>query len=106
MVIYKFFFVAIYLLFAYFQLNDPDPVIWCSYYAFIALFFGFSAVKQVSKNLTYIVMGLSILFSLVYLPGVVSWAFDHPDKPYIEHTREFFGIMIVVISLIPLALKK
>lgn len=107
------FFVVLFVLSAALQYNDPDPYIWIPLYLYGA-FLCFRATQKVYNWLLYII-GLAV-YSLyaVYLfldkNGVLSWVNEHDaenivqsmkaTKPWIEETREFFGLLLLIIALV------
>src|SRR6476469_3782571 len=106
-------FIVLFILFAALQYNDPDPYIWMPIYLYAA-FLCFLALKQKYSPSLYII-GLIVYFSYAaYLffdkSGVLNWAEQHnaenlvqtmkATKPWIEETREFGGLLIVMIALI------
>ena len=103
----------IFVLFAALQYNDPDPYIWMPIYLYAA-FLCFLAIKHKYSPVLYII-GLVVYFLYAsYLffdkSGVLNWAEQHDaenlvqtmkaTKPWIEETREFGGLLIVMIALI------
>jgi hypothetical protein len=103
---------AIFILFAALQYNDPDPWRWIPIYGLAALLCYRYATGSRPQEGTL----LLILFCLgygVYLfmrtNGVLSWATEHhgenlvqsmeATKPWIENTREFGGLLIIVLVL-------
>ncbi len=110
MKITKIFFGVLFLVFAAVQYNDPDPLLWIIIYGIVSLVFFLSATDMALKK---IVLGLIIaggLFSITYIPGVYDWftigqpeeivASMKVDKPYVEESREFFGLWIALAALI------
>lgn len=110
--IFNYIFVAIFLLFAALQYNDPDPYIWIPIYGYAALLCWW-ATKNKFYPSAYII-GISVyLLYAIYLvftkDGVMDWAKEHhaeslvqtmkADKPWIEDTREFGGLLILIIVL-------
>lgn len=102
----------IFALFAALQYNDPDPYIWIPIYGFAATlcFLAFRG-KFFKKAL---LAGILICMAYaVYLftdkDGVLAWARDHEaeslvqtmkaTKPWIEESREFGGLLIVIAAL-------
>lgn len=113
MKIFNLVFCILFVISAGLQYNDPDPFLWIAIYLFGA-FISYSAIrKQFYPSLT--LLG-SILFSLyaIYLffdkYGVLTWATKHDaeniaesmkaTKPWIEETREFFGLVILITVLL------
>lgn len=113
MKLFNLLFIIVFLTFAALQYNDPDPYIWIPLYLYAA-FLCVLAFRGKYSPLLYII-GL-IVYSgyAVYLlfdkTGVLNWAEEHDaenlvqtmkaTKPWIEETREFGGLFIVLIALI------
>ena len=106
------FFIALFLLSAVLQYNDPDPYIWIPVYlygAFICYraFRGKFDRKAIMAG--WIVYGLYALYLFFGSEGVISWWQEHDaeniaqsmkaTKPWIEGTREFFGLLILLLAL-------
>lgn len=107
------FFVVLFVLSAALQYNDPDPYIWIPLYLYGA-FLCFRATQKKYNRSLYI-FGL-VVYSLyaVYLfldkNGVLNWMNEHDaenivqsmkaTKPWIEETREFFGLLLLIIALV------
>ncbi|MEM1121162.1 MAG: transmembrane 220 family protein, partial [Bacteroidota bacterium] len=98
----------LFVLFAYFQYNDPDPWLWIGIYLFIALVSGLAAANIYPKRLLTIglvgcLIGLGIL-----LPDFINWLSTgaesitesmKTEKPHIELTREFLGLLICALVM-------
>ena len=94
------------------QLNDPDPLKWVLIYL-VAAFFCFQAAKDYFYPKLYLLFTILLLVYAFFLfkgeNGVLSWIRDHnaesiagsmkASAPWIEETREFFGLAIVLGSL-------
>ena len=113
MKVFNIVFIVLFILFAAVQYNDPDPYLWMPIYLYAA-FLCWQAIKK-KYNPTLYVIGLSLygLYALYLLfdkTGVLDWASEHKaeniaetmkaTKPWIEETREFFGLVIVMGVLI------
>lgn len=113
MIVLNIIFCLAFLLFAWFNLNDPDAWLWVSIYLLGALCCG-AAVFGLYYPLAYVI--LAVLY-LVYAcerfftkDGVWDWmtkykmpsiaASMQAKKPWIEKTRECFGLMIVAAVLL------
>jgi hypothetical protein len=99
-----------FVVFAYLQINDPDPIVWILIYGSMAVICVLAAFRITPR----IIMGVMLLafigYSFVFFDGVKEW-FGQPDKsvlfddvlkmqyPYIEESREFLGLMICVTVL-------
>ena len=110
--IFNIIFTIIFIIFAGLQYNDPDPFIWIPIYLYAA-FLCWRASKGIHHRSLYIigialytVYGLYLFFDK---NGVLSWASDHAaeslvstmkaGEPWIEETREFGGLVILIIVL-------
>lgn len=106
-------FIILFILFAGLQYNDPDPYIWMPIYLYAA-YLCYLAIKHIYKPVLYIIgLGLYAVYALYLLvdkTGVINWASEHHSdslvqsmkatKPWIEETREFFGLIIVMAVLV------
>ena len=113
MKVFNIIFIVFFVLFAALQYNDPDPYIWVSLYLFAA-FLCYQSLRKRHQPVLYIA-GLSIyvLYALYLLfdkTGVLNWMQEHDaeniaqsmkaTKPWIEETREFFGLLIMIVVLL------
>ena len=94
------------------QYNDPDPYIWVPIYLYGAWFcFQYFKGKYFPKAylagiLVYTVYAAFLFFDKT---GVINWYHNHhaenivqsmkATKPWIEETREFGGLLILIIVL-------
>jgi hypothetical protein len=105
-------FILLFLFSAALQYNDPDPYLWIPIYCWGA-WLCWLALKQNFPPILYL---LSALFYIGYAAwlfiapdGVISWMQEHDaeslvqsmkaTKPWIEQSREFGGLLILLISL-------
>jgi len=102
---------AMFLVFAFLQVNDPDPIVWI-------LIYGAMAAVSVMAAYDYYIRPLMIIQFIAYLvycgiltPGFLEWLrssdrsllFDDLAKMqhlYIEEAREFLGLWICIVVLI------
>jgi hypothetical protein len=100
----------VFTLFAYFQLNDPDPAAWVALYACVAMV-GFLLFIQKAYQLLTISLLVICGMGILYLaPSVYNWLTNHAevsllygmanDKPYIEESRECGGLLIAFLALL------
>jgi hypothetical protein len=111
-IIFNAFFSLCFFVFAYFNLNDKDSLLWVTIYLIAAVLCGLAAFKRFYPK----VCGAVIILFLIYAgylfftkDGVLDWMveYDRPSiaesmqatKPYIEQTREFFGLLICIVVL-------
>lgn len=110
--IFNYIFVAIFLLFAALQYNDPDPYIWIPIYGYAALLCWWAAKNKFYPSACIIGISVYLLYAIYLVftkDGVMDWAKEHhaeslvqtmkADKPWIEDTREFGGLLILIIVL-------
>ena len=107
------FFILLFVLSAALQLNDPDPYIWMPIY----LYGAFLCVQALRKKYypSLYIAGLIVYAGYaIYLffdkTGVLNWATEHEaenivqsmkaSKPWIEETREFIGLLLLMIALV------
>ena len=109
--IVNFVLALMFLVFAFVQVNDPDPVIWIMIYGVMALFAIMAAFEFYLRKFLWAALIVYGLYSLYYFPGLQEWlAQDHKEQLfdnlakmehlYIEESREFLGLMICNVVLI------
>lgn len=105
-------FIVIFVLFAALQYNDPDPYIWIPVYLYAA-FLCYQALQKKANIGLYSIGFLVYAGYAAYLffdkTGVLDWAEEHgaeniaqtmkATKPWIEETREFGGLAIILIVM-------
>ena len=99
----------LFLLFAYFQFNDPDPLIWVSLYIIVAILLFLGFLGKYIRPLTLGLMALCVIGFILTFPGVFDYITNQDgytimegmsnEKPYIEETREFGGLLIIFLAL-------
>jgi len=105
-------FVFIFILFAVVQYNDPDPYLWVPIYLFPAVLCFLAAREKFYKNAYtggFILFSLYAVYKLLDQNGVIDWMRFHDaaniaatmkaEQPWIEESREFFGLAIILIVL-------
>ncbi|MGK7391657.1 MAG: transmembrane 220 family protein [Candidatus Cyclobacteriaceae bacterium M2_1C_046] len=95
------------IVFAALQYNDPDPWLWVFIYGLAALLIIIDISGGYMRRYYRIAIVALALFSLIYIPGVITYFTEaspgelvesmQADKPYIEETREFFGLVLIII---------
>lgn len=103
---------GLFVMFALLQINDPDPLLWICIY----LAAGFVAVQNGRGKHMPLANWTLLLFCLAYAlllfvgkDGVYSWFNEHQaenlvqsmkaTKPWIEQTREFGGLLIILVTV-------
>lgn len=109
--------IVLFVLFAIAQFNDPDPLIWVLIYGLVAavaiLRLWLPALNLRPLILTLIV--LNVIYAAFYIPLFVEYLSKPEkselfgsmiyDKPWIEGTREFLGLLIAIGALVYLRSK-
>lgn len=103
------FICLIFLLFAGWQYNDPDPYLWVPIYGFVALVYGLAVANRPLPN-KVLLAGFLVLsiFMLSYIPDLITWirmgepsivSSMQAERPWVELTREAFGLMLSIAAL-------
>ena len=107
------FFILLFIFSAALQYNDPDPYVWIPVYLYGA-FLCYQSVRNRYRPVLFLA-GLIIYSAYaVYLffdkTGVWNWVSEHDSenivqsmkatKPWIEETREFLGLLILIFSIL------
>ena len=99
----------LFVIFAVLQLNDPDGKLWFSIYFIVALICLYNNFKPVPKS----ILVLSIIALMSYSAFHFSFFIDYLntenkeeifgemvyDKPYLEGTREFIGLLLAALGI-------
>ena len=106
------FFIA-FIWFAWVNMNDKDAWLWVSIYMVAAVLCGLAAFKYYYPVIYIVAMSLYLLYAIKLFfvkDGVWDWmtkfkaqniaATMQATKPYIENTREFFGLRIITGALL------
>ncbi|GGY78349.1 hypothetical protein GCM10011613_23730 [Cellvibrio zantedeschiae] len=92
--------------FAGLQFNDPDPLIWVSFYVICALVPLLLVANKFYKPLFWFSVAICMLEIINSAPGAYQYYLHmteeplmqgmNPQKPYIEECREFLGALIAL----------
>ncbi len=111
MKILNFILAALFLLFAFVQVNDPDPLLWILVYGSMAVLAVLAMFGIHPLRVIIILLIVFVGYSFRYWSGVMEWM-SQPDKSnlfddvakmnhlYIEEAREFLGLWICIAVLI------
>ena len=113
MKILNYVFAVLFFASAALQYNDPDPYLWIPIYLYGAVLC-FMAARYIYYPKAYMVgiclYSLYALYLFFATDGVGDWLMEHDaeniarsmqaKRPWIEATREFFGLVILNTSLI------
>ena len=113
MKIFNIVFAFLFVIFAALQYNDPDPYIWMPIYLYAAVLCWMASRGKFYPRLmlvgvaVYAAYGIYLFFTK---DGVVDWVSKHhaeniagqmkASTPWIEETREFFGLCLVSFALL------
>ncbi|MBD0279265.1 MAG: transmembrane 220 family protein [Flavisolibacter sp.] len=111
--VFNIIFIVVFILFAALQYNDPDPYIWIPIYLYGA-WLCYLALKHKYSRVLYLIGFIAYGGYAVYLffdkTGVWDWATEHhaeniaqtmkATRPWIEETREFGGLLILIIVML------
>lgn len=99
-------FALILLAFAALQLNDPDPIIWISFYVVCALVPGLALFNKRIKPVFWSALIICVIAFAIHAPGAYNYYLHmdqeplmqsmNPQKPYIEEAREFLGSLLAL----------
>ena len=112
MKIFNLLFAIIFLLFAGLQYNDPDPYIWIPIYMYATVLCWLAFRNKYYPRafiLGIIIYAGYALYLFFSADGVLDWIQKHnaeniagtmkASTPWIEDTREFFGLVILIVVL-------
>lgn len=98
--------------FAYVNLNDKDAWLWVTIYMVASVSCGLAVFGKYFPTLYLITIAFYLLYAIKLFfvkDGVLEWVtkYKHESivvsmqatKPYIEKTREFFGLLIISAAL-------
>jgi len=106
-------FAIIFILFAGLQYNDPDPVLWISIYLYAVIICLMGYRNKFYPKLCLLGIGLYTVYAAILFfdkTGVINWATVHhgeniastmkAEQPWIEETREFGGLVMLIVVLL------
>jgi len=110
---FNIFFCIVFILFAVVQYNDPDPYLWVPIYLYPALLCFLKFIQKSISRIAYwagfLVFGVYAIYKMFDTNGIIDWVQFHnasniastmkAEKPWIEESREFFGLLIILIVL-------
>ena len=104
--------VISFLVFAYLNFNDPDWYLWVPIYLSAAGCCGFALAGLTYPTIYQLLMSFYLIYALLLFfqkDGVRDWILKYhtpslvetmqTNKPYIEKTREFFGLLIITSAV-------
>ena len=113
MKIFNIIFILYFLACAALQYNDPDPYVWIPIYLYAAFLCYQAFQKKYIRGLYYIGLAIYAVYAAFLFfdeTGVINWIKRHQaenilqdtlaTKPWIEETREFLGLLIIIAVLL------
>src|SRR5215217_2250139 len=113
MKLFNIFFAVLFIVFAALQYNDPDPYAWVPLYLYAAALCLLASRKRFYPSSYWVgfaVYGLYGIYKLFDKNGVGDWITEHhaesiaatmkAEKPWVEESREFFGLLIMIVVLV------
>jgi hypothetical protein len=105
-------FCLAFLAFAYVNLNDIDAPLWVTIYMVAAICCGLAVFEKYYPIIYLIAITFYLVYAVILFfgnDGVRDWIIKYKrpsivetmqaEKPYIEKTREFFGLLIISAAL-------
>ena len=112
MKVFNIFFCILFILSAALQYNDPDPYIWMPVYLYGAVLCWLAFRNKYYPKAYLLGMVAFTAYALYFFfakDGVLDWINEHnaeniagsmkATKPWIEATREFLGLVILIVVL-------
>ena len=112
MKVFNLIFCLLFVISAALQYNDPDPYIWIPIYMYGAVLCWLAFRNKFYPRayligiIVYVVYAIGLFF---WKNGVLDWMTKHnaediaatmkAEKPWIEETREFFGLILLIVAL-------
>ena len=99
----------IFALFAYWQFNDPDALTWVILYMSVAMISLVAVFREVDRRVIIFFLMMFFIYAASYSLYIVEWiqlgmpsiaSEMKANTPYIERTREFFGLLICLLVMI------
>ena len=99
---------ALFALFAYWQLNDPDWPQWVLMYGFVTVTALWAFFGTPPKWLPWTGLAVAGVWLATLIPAFIDWLqMGTPtitgqmkaENPHVELTREFLGLLIVILAL-------
>ena len=100
---------VLFTLFAYWQINDPDPATWIAMYLIVAFVCAYAFFRPLKAVMFWPLVGLLSVGMVTYIPSVIEWMqLGMPSiveemqaaTPYVEYVREFLGMVISMLALL------
>ena len=113
MKIFNLIFCFIFIVFGALQYNDPDPYLWIPIYLFAAFLCWKASKGAFHPMITLTSIAFFTLYAIYKVfdqNGLLDWVNIHhaeniaetmkAEKPWVEESREFFGLVIIIAVLV------
>lgn len=113
MKIFNLVFCIVFIVCAALQYNDPDPYLWMPIYLYTAVLCWLAFRNKFYPKaylLGIVLYTIYAVYKIFDKNGLLDWINEHDaeniaatmkaEKPWIEETREFFGLVILIIVLL------
>lgn len=100
----------LFFIFAIVQWNDPDPYLWVVLYCLVGIAILMTIYTDKAYYLIFLIIIFCVVFLITYIPDVIDWARNgfptitgtmKAETQHVEFIREFLGLLICVVVLIP-----
>ena len=99
----------LFVIFAVLQLNDPDGKLWFSIYFIVSLICLYNTFKPVPKSILILSIIALMSYSVFHFSSFIDYLNTENkeeilgemvyDKPYLEGTREFIGLLLAALGI-------
>lgn len=107
----NFLLALMFLVFAFLQVNDPDPALWILIYGAMSVVCMMAIFESYNRKLLVALIMLYSVYCYFLWPGISEWLrqvdksvlFDDVMKMehlYIEESREFLGLVISIVVVL------
>lgn len=100
----------LFIVFALLQLNDPDGILWFSIYFVVAIICLYQNFKPIPALFLILIITALLTYSAFHFSLFIDYLRTENkeeifgemiyDKPYLEGTREFIGLLIAAFGII------
>ena len=101
--------IAMFIIFAILQYNDPDPFGWILVYLGVAAHIKFIDEKWYLPQIRWVLIAVLVYLLYTYVPDIQQWVKDgmptivtdmKADTPYVELVREGLGLVICLLTVV------
>ena len=99
----------LFVIFAILQLNDPDGLLWFSIYFIVSLICLYNTFRAIPKSILILSITVLITYSTFHFSLFIDYLYTENkeeifgemvyDKPYLEGTREFIGLLLAALGI-------